>query len=129
MEVFPEQVSDYRSNLKGILDSFRPDFEKIELVLSRHFASHIPLVNEISRYILFAGGKRLRPLLTVCAARLLGRDDEDVFNLSAVPEYLHAASLLHDDVVDGGVMRRGRSPAYKIWGNNCLLYTSPSPRD
>ncbi|OPL13636.1 MAG: hypothetical protein AVO38_02810 [delta proteobacterium ML8_D] len=121
MEVFPEKGSYRRSNLKGILDSFRPDFEKIERVLNRHFASHIPFINEISRYILFAGGKRLRPLLTVCAARLLGRDDEDVFNLSAVPEYLHAASLLHDDVVDGGVMRRGRSPAYKIWGNKATV--------
>ena len=121
MEVFPEKGSYHRSNLKGILDSFRPDFEKIERVLNRHFASHIPFINEISQYILFAGGKRLRPLLTVCAARLLGRDDEDVFNLSAVPEYLHAASLLHDDVVDGGVMRRGRSPAYKIWGNKATV--------
>jgi octaprenyl-diphosphate synthase len=117
----PEKLSDHRSNLKGILDSFKPDFEKIEQVLNRHFASHIPFVNEVSQHILFAGGKRLRPLLTVCAARLCGKDDEAVFDLSAVPEYLHAASLLHDDVVDGGVMRRGRSPAYKIWGNKATV--------
>jgi len=118
---FPEKVYSHRSNSKGILDSFKPDFEKIEQVLSRHFASHIPFVNEISHYILFAEGKRLRPLLTVCAARLCGRDDEAVFDLSAVPEYLHAASLSHDDIVDGGVMRRGRSSTYKIWGNKATV--------
>ncbi len=121
MEASPEKLSDHRSKVKGILDSFKPDFEKIEQVLNRHFASHIPLVIEVSQHILFAGGKRLRPLLTVCAARLCGRDDDAVFDLSAVPEYLHAASLLHDDVVDGGVMRRGKSPAYKIWGNKATV--------
>jgi octaprenyl-diphosphate synthase len=121
VEVSHDKVSDQRSKLKGILDCFKPDFEKIEQVLNRHFASHIPFVNEVSHYILFAGGKRLRPLLTVCAARLCVRDDDAVFDLSAVPEYLHAASLLHDDVVDGGVMRRGKSPAYKIWGNKATV--------
>ena len=121
MEASPVKLSDHRPKVKGILDSFKPDFEKIEQVLNRHFASHIPFVNKVSQYILFAGGKRLRPLLTVCAARLCGRDDDAVFGLSAVPEYLHAASLLHDDVVDGGVMRRGKSPAYKIWGNKATV--------
>jgi octaprenyl-diphosphate synthase len=119
--VSPEKVSDHGSKVKGILDSFKPDFEKIEQVLGRHFASHIPFVNEICQYILFAEGKRLRPLLTVYAARLCGRDDEAVFDLSAVPEYLHAASLSHDDIVDGGVIRRGRSSAYKIWGNKATV--------
>ena len=121
MGAFPEKVSDNRSKLKGILESLKPDFEKIEQVLNRHFASHIPFVNEVSQYTLFAGGKRLRPLLTVCAAKLCGRDDETVFDLSAVPEYLHAASLLHDDVIDSGMMRRGRYPAYKIWGNKATV--------
>jgi len=121
VEASSEKLSDHRPKVKNILDSFKPDFEKIEQVLSRHFTSHIPFVNEVSRYILFAEGKRLRPLLTVCAARLCGKDDDAVFDLSAVPEYLHAASLLHDDVVDGGVMRRGKSPAYKIWGNKATV--------
>jgi octaprenyl-diphosphate synthase len=116
-----EKVYDYESRVKGNLDSFKLDFEKIEQVLSRHFASHIPFVNEISQYILFTEGKRLRPLLTVCAARLCGRDDEAIFDLSAIPEYLHAASLSHDDIVDGSMMRRGRSSAYKIWGNRATV--------
>ncbi len=103
---------------KEILKRFEPEFKRIEAALQRHFSSHISFVNEISAHILFAGGKRLRPLLTVCAARLCGKDGDDPYELSAVPEYLHAASLLHDDVVDAGQMRRGRPPAYKIWGNS-----------
>ncbi len=102
----------------NILDAFSSDFKRIEQVLEQHFSSHIPFVNEISRHILFANGKRIRPLLTVCSARLCGLETDDAFDLSAVPEYLHAASLLHDDVVDGGEMRRGVPPAYKVWGNS-----------
>ncbi len=105
----------------GILDSFSSDFQRIEEVLEQHFASHIPFVNEISRHILFANGKRIRPLLTVCSARLCGLDADYAFDLSAVPEYLHAASLLHDDVVDAGEMRRGVPPAYKVWGNSAAV--------
>ncbi len=102
----------------SILDAFSADFQRIEEVLEQHFSSHIPFVNEISRHILFANGKRIRPLLTVCSARLCGLDADYAFDLSAVPEDLHAASLLHDDVVDAGEMRRGVPPAYKVWGNS-----------
>ncbi len=115
------QDSDQRITLNEILTRCKLDFEQIERAMNRHFASHIPFVNEVSEYILFAGGKRFRPLLTVYAARLCGRDDEVVFDLSVVPEYLHAASLLHDDVVDEGILRRGKPPAYKVWGNKAAV--------
>ncbi len=105
----------------SILEAFSADFERIEEVLEEHFASHIPFVNEISRHILFANGKRIRPLLTICSARLCRLDADYVFDLSAVPEYLHAASLLHDDVVDAGEMRRGLLPAYKVRGNSAAV--------
>lgn len=103
------------------MEGFNPDFIKIEEALKEQFSSHISFINEVSGHILFAGGKRLRPLLTVCAAKLCGRKDEEMYELSAVPEYLHAASLLHDDVVDAGEMRRGRIPAYKLWGNSAAV--------
>jgi octaprenyl-diphosphate synthase len=107
--------------LGSILDSVQPDFDRIEEVLTRHFSSHIPFINEVCGYILFAGGKRIRPLLTLLAARLCDRNDEAVYDLGVVPEYLHAASLLHDDVVDGGQLRRGGPPAYKVWGNKAVI--------
>jgi len=111
-------------NLNEILTRCKPDFQRIEQSMKSHFSSHLPFVNEVSGYILFSGGKRFRPLLTVYAARICGRDDpgdNEVYDLSVVPEYLHAASLLHDDVVDEGILRRGRPPAYKVWGNKAAV--------
>lgn len=119
--VTPETISGPKPVLNNILEYFSTDFQEIEAALDRHFSSHLSFVNEVSRHILFAGGKRLRPLLTVCSARLCGKQDSEVYDLSAVPEYLHAASLLHDDVVDEGQMRRGKLPAYKIWGNQAAV--------
>ncbi|MGQ9812072.1 MAG: polyprenyl synthetase family protein [Dissulfurimicrobium sp.] len=107
-----------------ILEQLKPYFERLDRHISSHFASHIPFINEISGHILFAGGKRIRPLLTVFAAKLCGEDTEDTneaYDLALVPEYLHAASLLHDDVVDGGKLRRGKPPAYTIWGNKAAV--------
>ncbi len=86
--------------------------------MSRYYASNIPFINEISGHILFAGGKKIRPLLAVFSAKLCGLNtDGKVYDLALIPEYLHAASLLHDDVVDGGKLRRGKPSAYEIWGN------------
>ncbi len=116
-----KKIPGSKESLKEVMDFFQPDFLKIETTLKKHFASHISFVNQVSSHILFSGGKRLRPLLTVCAARLCDYSNDDIYDLSAVPEYLHAASLLHDDVVDAGEMRRGKTPAYKIWGNSAAV--------
>ena len=104
------------------LNGLEPVFNKIENAMTRRFSSHLPFVNEVSEYILFSGGKRIRPFLSVCSARICGHDgDEAVYDLSVVPEYLHAASLLHDDVIDGGEVRRGKPAAYKVWGNKATV--------
>jgi len=104
-----------------ILSPCTEDLDKIEVVLQEHFASYVPFITEVTEYILFAGGKRLRPLLTVLCAKLCGKNDSKLYELSVVPEYLHAASLLHDDVIDEGELRRGRPPAYKKWGNKAAI--------
>ena len=109
------------SSVNDLLKQYGPDFEKIESAMKKHFSSHIPLVNEVSEYILFSGGKRLRPLLAVISSRLCGKDGDSLFDLSIIPEYLHAASLLHDDVIDEGELRRGKKPAYKVWGNKVAV--------
>jgi len=108
-------------SVQDLLNQYRDDFEQIESAMKKHFSSHIPLVNEVSEYILFSGGKRLRPLLAVISSRLCGRNEDILFDLSIVPEYLHAASLLHDDVIDEGTLRRGKKPAYKVWGNKAAV--------
>jgi len=104
-----------------ILSPCIEDLDKIEVVLQDHFASYVPFITEVTEYILFAGGKRLRPLLTVLCAKLCGKNNSKLYELSVVPEYLHAASLLHDDVIDEGELRRGRPPAYKKWGNKAAI--------
>ncbi len=101
----------------SILAAQAHHMDRIERALEEEFSAHEPLVEEVAGHILRSGGKRIRPLLTVICGRMCGGEESPLYRLSAVPEYLHAASLLHDDVVDEGQMRRGRPPAYKIWGN------------
>ncbi len=107
--------------MADILQVFEMEFTEIERRLTGRFEAHTPFVNEVCEYIVKSGGKRIRPLLTVLFARLCGREDQQVFELSVVPEYLHSASLLHDDVIDEGEMRRNLPPAYKLWGNKATI--------
>lgn len=91
-----------------------PDLEQVEAALVENLSPNLELVREIASHLLFAGGKRLRPLLMIHAARMCGyKGDEVVF--STIFEYLHAATLLHDDVVDGADMRRGKPAAHTRW--------------
>ncbi len=106
---------------ESLLAAISEDLERIEAALSAVQASQVPFINEVSHYILFAGGKRLRPLLTVLCARLCGYEDPRIYELSVLFEYLHAATLLHDDVVDGAEFRRGRRAAHNLWGNQATI--------
>lgn len=107
--------------MANILSQFDTEFNRIASAMTRHFQSHLPFVNDICGHILFAGGKRIRPLLTILFGRLCGLNAQELYDLSVTPEYLHAASLLHDDVIDGGEIRRGKPAAYKIWGNKATI--------
>ncbi len=106
-----------------ILGAIAGDLERIEEVLKKNFASYVPFINDVSQYILFAGGKRLRPLLMVLSARLCecNKDEAQTYRLSVLFEYLHAATLLHDDVVDNARFRRGRKAAHHLWGNQAVI--------
>ncbi len=106
-----------------ILAAIKDDLEKIEATLRANFASYVPFINDVSQYILFAGGKRLRPLLMVLSTRLCGcrKDEGQIYRLSVLFEYLHAATLLHDDVVDNALFRRGRKAAHTLWGNQAVI--------
>ncbi len=98
-----------------ILAAVTSDLQAIETALTDHLNPHFKLVEEVAGHILFAGGKRLRPLLMVLAARVCGCDGNHVPKYAVIFEYLHAATLLHDDVVDGGELRRGRTAAHHTW--------------
>jgi len=97
------------------------DLQRIEEEINKNLQSSVPLIALVTRYIMRSGGKRLRPLLTVLAARLLNYQGNDHYGLSIVFEYLHAATLLHDDVVDNAELRRGRPSANTLWGNAAVV--------
>lgn len=90
---------------------------EVDAVIARRLASGVPLVGEVSRYIVSSGGKRLRPALLLLVAGALGYTGAQRFNLAAVVEFIHTATLLHDDVVDESALRRGRATANHQFGN------------
>ena len=103
--------------LISIYDAVSDDFKAVDELIQQSLQSKIPLVEEISTYIVQAGGKRLRPLLVLLAARAAGYRGQDHVKLAVVIEFLHTAMLLHDDVVDNSALRRGRATANAAFGN------------
>ena len=105
-------------NIKNkILAGVKDDLADIEAALRHNLNPYLDLVSQTARHILFSGGKRLRPLLMVLSARLCGYSGDKDKNFSCIFEYLHAATLLHDDLVDGADLRRGKPVAHAEWGN------------
>ncbi len=110
------------SGLKArILAAVAPDLAAIETALRDNLGAHLEIVEGTARHILFAGGKRLRPLLMILSARICGYKGNEAVRLSTVFEYLHAATLLHDDLVDGAHLRRNKPPAHAIYGNSIAV--------
>ncbi|MCY7308713.1 MAG: polyprenyl synthetase family protein [Rhodoferax sp.] len=91
--------------------------QHVDAVIARRLESGVPLVGTVSRYIIAAGGKRLRPALLLLTCGALGFEGPQRFNLAAVVEFIHTATLLHDDVVDESAMRRGNATANQSFGN------------
>jgi octaprenyl-diphosphate synthase len=104
-----------------ILKRLEPDIERINLALSGNLATHVGLISQVWDHILISGGKRIRPLLFLLAARMCGCREDHLAEVSTIFEYLHAATLLHDDVVDAATVRRGHSSANTIWGNQAVI--------
>ena len=93
------------------------DMSEVDKVISQRLESSVPLVGQVARYIIAAGGKRLRPALLLLTCGALSYQGREHFNLAAVVEFIHTATLLHDDVVDGSTLRRGRPTANESFGN------------
>ena len=93
------------------------DMQAVDEVIAQRLASGVPLVGQISHYIIAAGGKRLRPVVLLLMANALGYTGRQHHNLAAVVEFIHTATLLHDDVVDESTLRRGRATANEAFGN------------
>ena len=93
------------------------DMAQVDRVIARRLDSGVPLVSQVSQYIISAGGKRVRPALLLLTAGALGYQGTQHHNLAAVVEFIHTATLLHDDVVDESTLRRGRPTANESFGN------------
>ncbi len=93
------------------------DMTAVDALIRRRLSSDVALVNQVAEHIVAAGGKRLRPMLLLLTARALGHGGADAHQLAAVIEFIHTATLLHDDVVDESDLRRGRKTANALFGN------------
>jgi len=93
------------------------DLNRVNSVINRAVDSEVVLISQIGQYIISAGGKRLRPILTILAGKALGYDQDPLYSLAAMVEFIHTSTLLHDDVVDESDLRRGRQTANNMFGN------------
>lgn len=97
------------------------DFAAVDAEIRKELASDVVLINQLGHYIINSGGKRLRPMLVLLAARAMGYGGPHHIGLAAVVEFIHTSTLLHDDVVDASNMRRGKDSANAIWGNEASV--------
>ena len=110
-------MSAHSSSTTAALALIAADMVEMDAIIRRRLNSEVALVSQVSQYIVAAGGKRLRPALLLLMCGALGYTGEQRYNLAAVVEFIHTATLLHDDVVDESALRRGRATANDAFGN------------
>ncbi|QPG05334.1 octaprenyl diphosphate synthase [Salinimonas marina] len=108
-------------DLEQIRELTANDMKAVNQLIQQQVDSEVSLINQLGFYIVNSGGKRLRPLLTVLASRAMNIDNNDHHTLAAIIEFIHTATLLHDDVVDESTLRRGRETANAIFGNQASV--------
>jgi octaprenyl-diphosphate synthase len=108
-------------DLTQIFAPVRDELERVEREFARHLESRIDVIPEMGRYIQMSGGKRVRPAVLLLAARLCGYTGDRAVLNAAVVEFIHSATLVHDDIIDGAETRRGRLAAHSRWGNDITV--------
>ncbi len=103
--------------IQDIFAVYEDDMQQVEKHLDKYLTSEVKLIPEVCHHLIDSGGKRVRPLLLLISSRLCGVTGEQRFTVGAVLEFIHTASLLHDDVIDQATIRRGKTSANNIWGN------------
>jgi octaprenyl-diphosphate synthase len=121
--VIPFEGSDEkrRANLDALTALVEPDMARVNEAILQRAQSHVELIPELAGHLINSGGKRIRPMLTLAAARMCGYAGPDHIRLATAVEFMHTATLLHDDVVDESDMRRGKEAARIIWGNQASV--------
>ena len=116
MEAATAPVLAAPASVERLLELAAADMQGVDALIRDRLESDVPLIPALGEHLVAAGGKRLRPLLTVAAARMCGGGGLGAHRLAAAVEFIHTATLLHDDVVDGSKLRRGKVAAHLIWG-------------
>ena len=107
--------------LAQIFEPIRADLEKVDQEFGRHVQSHVDLIPKIGQYIQTSGGKRIRPAVLLMSARLSGYTGDRAILYAAVVEFIHTATLVHDDIIDDSDLRRGRLAVHSRWGNDITV--------
>ena len=116
--------NSFNNQVSELINICQGDLETINSIIIEKLGSKVPLIHEIASYLILSGGKRLRPLLTSCSFRLFEKNTNENINhigLAAAVEFIHAATLLHDDVIDESKKRRGNLSVNEVWGNKTSL--------
>ena len=109
------------ADLAAIFEPIRQDLDAVEQEFIRHIQSRVALIPEMGRYIQNSGGKRVRPAVLLMAARLAGYRGDRAVLYASVVEFIHTATLVHDDIIDGADLRRGRLAVHSRWGNDITV--------
>lgn len=108
-------------SMADVWEAYRQELDGVEIQVRSNLTSSVTLVNTVAAHILTSGGKRIRPLLLLLSARLCGYGGREHHQLGSLVEFIHTATLLHDDVVDDADLRRGKRTARKVWGNQISI--------
>src|SRR5262249_14781825 len=117
----PEQLVEKTPALSQIFEPIRADLELVDREFVRHVESQVAVIPQIGRYIQTSGGKRVRPAVLLMAARLSGYQGDRAVLYAAVVEFIHTATLVHDDIIDDSELRRGRLAVHSRWGNDVTV--------
>ena len=109
------------SSLEELAHILDASLKQVDCVIDDRLKSDIPLIEQIAKHIIFAGGKRIRPSLTLASAKMFGALNSSATCLAAAVEFIHTATLLHDDVIDESDLRRGKPSAHQVWGNSASI--------
>ena len=109
------------ATIDRLVDLVTPDMQRVNTEILQRTGSEVTMIPEVANHLISSGGKRLRPMLTLAMAKLTGYEGDGHIKLAAAVEFMHTATLLHDDVVDESDMRRGRPAARKLWGNEASV--------
>ena len=112
-----EEARDAAEGLKPLLGIVAEDMQAVNRIILDKAVSDVELIPKLAHHLIDSGGKRLRPMLTIASAKLCGYRGDGHVRLAAAVEFMHTATLLHDDVVDESMLRRGRATANALFGN------------